>query len=407
VAHFLFLSIPDRGHIFPSLAVAAELGCRGHRVTYLTGSGLTHLMTAPGVSAMEYDSGFLTAPKVSGMGNNGGHEMLMLTVDESAAMLRAVAGRFGNDRPDAVAYDVATSHAGRILRRKWDVPAIQLNPMFVQNENFSFAESYVQDGVYIGPSPEDMGTWAGKILDLTAEHGLDVEFDDFFLEQEKCNLVYVPREFQIHGDSFGREFSFVGPCTGDRGFLPGWAKPDPEEPGTELPVVLVSLGTVFNQEFTSFFKDAIAAFSGLAAHIVMTVGDGVDIARLGPVPPNIEVHSWLSHVSVLDQASAYVSHGGMTSLMECFAAGKPAIVAPMSPIDQPTAWQVRDLNLGRAIRPADVTAERLRHALADLLADDEARQNAIEMRACIQRAGGTARAADVAEAFLDTGVPQG
>ena len=79
-------------------------------------------------------------------------------------MVRAALRHFDGDRPDVIAYDVATSHAGRILRRLWDRPAIQLNPVFVQNDNFSFAEGYAENGEYSGPTPEQMGAWAGRIM---------------------------------------------------------------------------------------------------------------------------------------------------------------------------------------------------------------------------------------------------
>jgi len=396
MAHILFMSLPDLGHVFPSVAVAQELGRRGHRITYLTGSGVSHHVNAPGVTAMPYDSVYMKYPKVAAMTRNGGHEILMLTVDESAAMLSAVLGEMSDDRPDAVAYDVATLHAGRILREKWGIPAIHLSPFFVQNENFSLAEGYQgEDGSYTGPSLDEMGAWAEKIIALVSEHGLNLSFEEFFMEPEKCNLVFVPREFQPHGDTFGPEFSFVGPCIGDRSSLPSWTKPD-----TDLPVVLVSLGTVFNREFTSFFKDAIAALGSMRAHVVMTVCDGVDIQALGPLPRNVEVHRWLSHVEVLKEASAFVCHGGISSLMDCFSAGKPVVMAQISPIDLTSAQQVRKLNLGRTMRHSEVTAERLKDTLADLLVDVEARQNAASMGSFIQRAGGTGAAADVTERFL-------
>ncbi len=34
MSHILFLNTDDRGHVFPTLAVVAELVRRGHRVTY-------------------------------------------------------------------------------------------------------------------------------------------------------------------------------------------------------------------------------------------------------------------------------------------------------------------------------------------------------------------------------------
>ena len=85
MSHYFFLSVPDYGHIFPSVAVAEELARRGHRVTYLTGDKLTDLVSGPGLTAVGYESAFETAPKMCNEGHQDGAEILMLTVDESAA----------------------------------------------------------------------------------------------------------------------------------------------------------------------------------------------------------------------------------------------------------------------------------------------------------------------------------
>ncbi len=395
--HFLFLSLPDRGHVFPSLTVAEELIRRGHRVTFVTGESLTDRIEAAGARALPYDSEYDRIAKIDGVNHDGGSEMLMLTVDESASMIRTVEAELADDRPDLVAYDVATSHAGRILERKWDLPAVQLMPMFAQNENFSFAEAYQEDGVYTGPDPMAMGEWVGKIMELLEAHDLDVSFEEFFMGTQDFSLVYLPKAFQVHGDSFGEEFFFVGPCTGDRKFLGDW-----QPPTTDLPIVLLSLGTIFN-EFTDFFRMAVQAFTGEPVHIVMTVGGGMDPADLGPLPPNIEAHNWISHVAVLEHARAFVTHGGMGSLMESFEAGKPVVIVPLSPLDRPTAKQVVELELGLALRPADITVERLRETVSALLKDETALRNAQRMSQEIAAAGGTHRAADEIEAYLKRG----
>lgn len=52
--HLLFLSRPDRGHLYPTLRLAEELGRRGHRVTFASGDPYLDESAGPGVTLLRY-----------------------------------------------------------------------------------------------------------------------------------------------------------------------------------------------------------------------------------------------------------------------------------------------------------------------------------------------------------------
>ncbi|BFO16823.1 glycosyltransferase [Streptomyces sp. KM77-8] len=329
--HFLFLVIPDHGHILPNLAVVEELTRRGHRVTFVTGEEVSEPVGAAGATVLPYASEYRSLNHFESVNEDLGSRMLTLLIDESAAMLRAVEAALEGDRPDVVVYDFATSHAGRILERKWGLPAVQLCPAFAQNEKFSFASGFDESdtgGVADYAAPPVM---VEAINSLVAEHGLDVPFHEFFLSIAGSNLVFLPKEFQIHGESFDERFSFVGPCISDRSFLGEW-----QPPASGLPVVLVSLGATF-KDVTGFFDAGMKAFADAPFHVVLTLGSGMDPAELGELPANIEAHRWVSHVAVLEHAKAFVTHGGMGSVMDSLSASVPMVVVPHSPSTAPPA----------------------------------------------------------------------
>ncbi|MER6382157.1 macrolide family glycosyltransferase [Streptomyces sp. NPDC001250] len=389
--HFLFLVIPDHGHILPNLAVVEELTRRGHRVTFVTGEEVSAPVSAAGATVLPYASEYRSLNHFESVNEDLGSRMLTLLIDESAAMLRTVEAALDGDRPDVVVYDFATSHAGRILERKWGLPAVQLCPAFAQNEKFSFASGFDESdtgGVADYAAPPVMVEAINK---LVAEHGLDVPFHEFFLSIAKSNLVFLPKEFQIHGESFDGRFSFVGPCISDRSFLGEW-----QPPTSEMPVVLVSLGATFS-DATGFFDACIKAFADASFHVVLTLGSSMDPAALGDLPSNIEAHRWVSHVAVLEHAKAFVTHGGMGSVMDSLSAGVPMVMVPHSPLDRPTGRRVTDLGLGEVIAPEDLTAEGLRDAVVKLLSDTETSARARGMQDPVRRAGGAVRAADVLE----------
>jgi MGT family glycosyltransferase len=332
--------------------------------------------------------------------------MLNLGVDECAAMVRAVEEALSDDRPDLIAYDYATYQAGRVLKHKWGLPTVQLSPVFAQNETFSYAQAF-QEGGYDEDADAgmdtwldhpDMAEWVTRNEELLAAHGLDVPFRDFIAIVQDDTIAYVPRELQPRQESFDERFVFVGPCLGERGDLPSW-KP----PAEDRPVVLVSLGTLFNDHL-DFFKTGVEAFAGSAFHLVITLGNGIDPEELGPLPDNVEVHRWVSHLDVLEHARAFVTLGGMSSVNDALALGCPLVMVPLSSVlERVTAHQVRQLGIGVEIeteQPEELTPQALRAAVQTVVDDESFGRNAAAMREHVRRAGGRVAAADAIEARL-------
>ncbi|WP_016699783.1 macrolide family glycosyltransferase [Actinoalloteichus spitiensis] len=390
--HILFLCHPDHGHVIPNLAVVAELAGRGHRVSYLTAESMAELTSNAGATTIRYDSRYKQADFHS-VARDPWY-LLSLLLDESARMLDAAEAELGEDRPDLIVYDTSILHAGRILARKWGVPAAQLIPMFASNESFSYLNAMFNPDGAEGALPGWVHDMLANIAALAARHGVDAPPQELWWEIPDFSLVNIPREFQYAGDSFDERFAFVGPCVGDRGFLGSW-----EPPGSGLPVALVSFGAVFN-EHPDFFRTCVRAFTGAPFHAVMTVADGLDPAELGELPSNVEVHRWVPHVAVLAHASAAVTHGGMGTVMESLHAGRPMVVIPTSAIDAVTARRIAELGLGVTMDPAEVTAERLVAAVRTVIEDDAVRAAAERMRGHVHAAGGTARAAGELEKYL-------
>ncbi|WP_277209542.1 macrolide family glycosyltransferase [Isoptericola croceus] len=400
MSHLLFLCHPDHGHVIPNLAMVTELVARGHRVTYLTSPSMAELVTSAGAELLPYPSRYRDADFTL-MENDPGYLMELL-VDEGEAML-ATATRELPEPPDLVVYDTSMLYAGRILAPHWNRPAVQVIPVFASNEHFSFLNAMynprsVENEKPAVERPAAPPAWVGatmrRIDALRTEYGVQAPPQEIWFAVPPLSVVTVPREFQYAGDTFDERFVFVGPCVGDRGFLGDW-----EPPTTDLPVVLVSLGAVFN-EHAEFFRTCVQAFRGRPWHAVMTLGEGMDPDALGPLPDNVEVHRWVPHVAVLSRASLCLTHAGMGTVMEALRAGVPMVAAPSAALDRPTAWRLRDLGLGTVLDPAGMTAEDIVSAIAQVLDDPGMRERSARMRDAVADAGGSARAADAIEQHL-------
>ncbi|KID30426.1 macrolide family glycosyltransferase [Prauserella rugosa] len=394
----LFVCHPDHGHVVPTLAMAAELVRRGHDVTYLTAPSMRDVVAGTGAAVATYESRYRDADFTE-LENDPGYLMSVL-LDESEAILEAALAD-GSDSAglgpvDCVVYDTSVLYAGRVLARVWDCEAVQTVPFFASNEKFSYLNAMYNDEGGQRPAeqrPTEMPEWVTttmvRIGTLCARYGLDVAPHELWFEVPDRSVVTLPREFQYEGDSFDDRFVFTGPCIGDRGFLGEW-----EPPAGDTPIVLVSLGAVFN-EHRDIFARCIDAFRGRDWHAVVTVADGIEPAELGELPPNVEVHRWVPHVAVLRHAALCVTHGGMGTVLEALSCGTPLVCVPTSALDRPTGWRIRDLGLGRLVDPERLDPATLAEAVEAVLSDPVAAATANRFRTVIAEAGGAERAADV------------
>lgn len=393
----MIVNNPGFGHVLPTLDVVAELVRRGHRVTYATAGAAAGRVAATGADVLEFDSVLAGVDLAAVDTVDESHRLLPLQVRESEAILRAVDARLGSDAPDLVAYDTTVYHAGRILSRKWGVPAVALCATLSSNEHFSLMDKFVEvTGSALPPNHPVLREFGTRLLRLLAAHGQsDLSLEEFIGRPEGLHLGFYPRSFQFAGDTFDDRHVFVGPYAGDAA-APTWTPPAGGEP-----LLVVSLGTSSNRR-PGFFRTCAQALAELPWRVLMTVHSGVDVADLGPLPPNVEVHGWLPLHEVLAHADAFLCHGGLGSIMGALAQGTPVVVVPDSPERMVNAARVEELGLGRAITESALTPERLRGAVREVATDPEIREAAEAMREDIREAGGGSRGADAIEGHLKT-----
>ncbi|MEW2354024.1 macrolide family glycosyltransferase [Spirillospora sp. NPDC029432] len=392
--HLLVLNVHAYGHVLPTLVMVEELVRRGHRVTYVTSGQLAGPLERAGATVLRYESRIPKIDPFEEVGDDVGRP-LNLFLEENKAILDVAESALANVPADLVLYDFAALHSGRILAEKWSRPAVQLHPVFVHADQFAQYRCMFEDPERTGDETAGVLEYRDSVQKLLAEHGVARQAPEFMSAVEDLNLVFLPESFQPDAAELGDRFVFVGPCLGARDFLPDWRPPEPERP-----VVLISLGTVFNEN-PEFFRTCAQAFADGDWHVVMTLGDRLDPARLGTLPGNVEAFPWVRHASVLEHAAVSVGQAGMGSTLESLAHGRPVVAVPQSGTQEPIAERLFDLGLGTVIRPAELSAERIRAAVDELAADRECLLRVRRTRREIEDAGGAALAADAIEAHLE------
>jgi len=384
-AHIAFMAAPAHGHVNPSLALVRELTERGHRVTFAINADFAPHVEAAGATAVLYESTF---PAIDAADDEWPDDDpvagMRLFLDECKHTLPQIEAAYADDRPDVMVYDIGGFPAP-LLGARWGVPAIQLSSTHVAYEGF-------EEDMGFESTPE-MRAFDQEFEDFVAAQDVDLTATDVRQRPKRC-LVALTRSFQLRGERVGDNYTFVGPSIVSRDMHGEWT------PAGDRPVVLVSLGSAYNNQ-PAFYRTVAEAFGGLEWQVVMSIGRFFDASELGELPPNVEAHQWVPQLEVLSHASAFVTHAGMGSTMEGLYYGVPLIAVPQA-VEQPlNAARIAELGLGEHLPMDEVTPEALRAALSRVSSDPRVAERLAAMRKEIEQAGGPCRAADIVESYLD------
>jgi hypothetical protein len=125
-------------------------------------------------------------------------------------------------------------------------------------------------------------------------------------------------------------------------------------------LVYVSLGSEVRDPEP--LRAAAHALADVPRRVLVTTGDHVDPAALGPLPANVRAERWVPQDAVMPHAAAMVGHGGSGGTLAALAAGVPLALKPLF-VDGP-ANAARVAALGAGIVATDVAA-----AVHELLGD--------------------------------------
>ncbi|MET9122300.1 MULTISPECIES: macrolide family glycosyltransferase [unclassified Streptomyces] len=386
--HCAVLPFADFGHVAPSLGVARALVAGGHRVTYVVDERYASLVEEAGARAVTYTSArgefYRAADPAPGQLAAEGYALLVDTIE---TVFPAALAALAQDPPDAVLYDFENVAAGRVAARVLGALPVQMFPSHAANETFSLRAQ-----MWDRADPV-MAKGAGVLIEFMGEHGIGLdEMSRYGTEWDEHNLVFLPRDFQIEGDTFDDRFAFVGPMVTE---APAglWSPP-----ADGRRTALVSLGTESGDR-GDFFRTCAQAFDPASWHVVMTLGHGADRAQLGPLPPHVEIHDWLPHPAVLPHADVLVCHAGMGSLMEALYFATPVVAIPRAHELGLSAERLEQCGVGRTLSRTGLDAQVLARTVNGLLADPRTPGALRRMREAVRGAGGAVRAADTLQGW--------
>lgn len=395
MAKALFLGLPLHGHITPSLPLVRELVARGDEVVYYASDVFAAKVEESGARYRPYRNAFLADLKQL---PERLVELPWLLMRTTTDILDVELPAFRAERPDYLITD-SVAPWGQWVAQVLGVPVVTSVSTFAFNRRvLAFAAAH-------GVRPRSARLLLSKLRHVVKAHLLGRRVRrqhgvkgtgvmGLVLGRSDLNIVYTSRHFQPCAETFDDHFHFVGPSmtSATETSLVQW------KAGSHVPVIYVSLGTIFNTDVT-FYRNCFEAFRHEDVHVIMSIGANVGAASLGPAPPNFTVRTSVPQLDVLRRASAFVTHGGMNSASESLYHGVPLVVVPQMGEQAIVGRRVEELGAGLYLAKEEATPHRLRESVQRLLAEDRFRGQAGVIGESFKAAGGVARAADVIQAF--------
>jgi UDP:flavonoid glycosyltransferase YjiC (YdhE family) len=144
--------------------------------------------------------------------------------------------------------------------------------------------------------------------------------------------------------------------------------------------ILFTLGTVFNVEAGDLFVRVLAGLREVGPDVIVTVGEELDPAELGPQPSHVHVATFVPLAAALPHCAAVVAHGGSGSLVATLAHGLPSVLLPMG-TDQPAnAARCEALGVARVLEVLSATPADVRAAVSAVLSEPSYREAAERLR---------------------------
>lgn len=386
MAAIFFFSLPAHGHVNPTLPLVRELTSRGHRVLYYDVEAFREKIEAAGAQFVPIDAYMPPAPEdIDRRAGKDFASLIEMAADLTLSLNERVAQDVAEHHPACVVGD-SVCIWGKLLARRHGLPFICSTTTFAFNDQ-SARLMKRQPGevlrMLLG-----MPRMARKLRQLS-EHGHDAP-DVISLignDTKTPTIVYTSRLFQPMSETFGDSYAFVGPSVMQR---------YPRRPH-DRPLVYVSLGTVLNNA-PDFYRSALQALSGMDCDAILSIGDAVDPAALGPAPGNVRIYPRVNQLEVLAGADVFLTHCGMNSVSESLLCGVPMVLFPQH--GEENAVAIRCEQLGAGLRLKRPSASCIRSALEAVLGDDRYRRAAQTVAEDFARCGGAAEAADFVEAHF-------
>lgn len=239
---------------------------------------------------------------------------------------------------------------------------------------------------------------AAPLAQAQREHaepaGLKLDWNDPARCASKlARLTQTPKEFDFPSDHWPEYFHHTGPLHDGFGRVPA---DFPWERLTGEPLIYASMGTLQNG-MEGVFRTIVDAANAPGRQIVLAIGGNIKPEQIGPVPSNAIVVQRAPQIDLLKRAALCITHAGLNTALESLTQGVPMVAIPVTN-DQPgVGARIAYTRTGVVIPLKELTTEKLRAAVDQVLSDPQYGKNARRLQQAIQKTNGLELAANLIE----------
>lgn len=174
-------------------------------------------------------------------------------------------------------------------------------------------------------------------------------------------------------------------------------KPLPVIGEVEIPLVYISLGTVYYDK-PQFWNACFDAFCDVDVRVVLS--QGLASVNRYPLPANFMMCTMAPQLQILNHADVYVCHGGMNSVHELIRYGVPPVLCPQG-YDEYIVSDIMAARCGAQIlNPGGLDVNTIRDAVIGTIENSSSiRHGLLSLRQCDIDAGGIERASAIVESL--------
>lgn len=428
----LLAACPFRGHVTPTLQLAAGLVEVGHRVRVLTGSRFADAVRRSGVGhrVLPPDADFdeerlledlperaeLSGPAAARF------DMTRIFLDPVPDQLAGVDGALHEERTDVVVAEPLFLAALPLVARTERPPVLTLGTMPPLVRQMAMPP--------VGPPLDALGPLAPSVH-MAAHHLVQrVLFGPVQRHAERV-LASVgepsPRDFFLDWPLFGDGIiqlsvpafepiaglpvpvhhvgTLHGGAARPSGDAPPWWSRVEQAVAAGTPIVHVTQGTAANVDLEQLVAPTIRALAGRPVLVVATTG-GRDPGSLADrLPDNAILDRWVEYARLLPLVSVMVTNGGYGGVHEALRHGVPLVLAGAQQDKAAIAARLRRSGAGVAVTTLTPGQEVLDRLVGTVLHEGRYRRAAERTAADLAAAPGLAGAVRIVESHLADSQP--
>ena len=364
------------GHINPTLPLVSELVRRGEEVHYFTTGEFRQKVEAAGARFRDYGPRlyrFLQSFRPAG--NHPFYTLMVYILKLDEATVSIVLEQTAGEQFDYVIHD-AMLGGGSVIARRLGLPAV------CTCTSFAMASPPLPPRMLTRGFHPQLDCVLAGMERIADEWGLGaLSIMDLLFKKEPLNIVFTSRLLQPDADQYDDSFKFIGPSIAPRDETVDFPLDGPGK------CVYISMGTI-NNDCSGFYRTCMEAFRDADLRVILSVGDKVDIASLGPSPGSFIIRNYVPQIEVLKHADACICHGGLNSVSEALYHGVPVILIPQAN-DQPMVTKrIVETGAGIGLKMEEITPKVLRKAVDRILTEDSYRIACEGVRQSFAEAGG-------------------